>query len=214
QADFSFAFEKPSFRLSVSAYTNMINDKVYLAPTGNTTDSLPVYQFRQSDASINGFEAGLDVHPADVSWVDLAISYASIRGKLSGGIGYLPAQPADKLVAAITFSKDRMQDLYRPYIRFAVSSYAAMNRVAEFEATTDSYMLFDVHLGGAIKIGQHFMDVAVSGTNLLNTGFYNHLSLIPRDLQILEMGRNISLRLSIPFGIVNPDRPKSAPSGS
>lgn len=206
--DLAVVLERPSFRFTAGAYASMIADKTYLAATGSLTpDTLPVYEFRQADATINGIEAGIEIHPQEVRWIALSVNYGMVRGKLSNDLGFLPAQPADKLVAALTFSKDKMDGMYRPYLRLVASNYAARRDVASFEPQTNGYLLFDAHIGGAVKAGQQFIQLSLSATNLLNTSYYNHLSLIPRDLQIREMGRNICIRIGIPIGILNPDKP-------
>ncbi|MFM9028054.1 MAG: TonB-dependent receptor plug domain-containing protein, partial [Bacteroidota bacterium] len=211
QADLGLEWEKPSIRFTANIYTNRVSDKTYLAANGSwyAPDSLPVYEFKQADATISGFESGLLIHPSEVPWVQLATSYGIVRGELSDGgeNRYLPAQPADKLTASLTFSKEKMDDLYHPYLRFVASNFSARKNVAPFEPLTDGYTLLDVHVGGLIKTGQRYMEFSLSGMNLLNTSYYNHLSLIPRQFQVREMGRNICIRLAIPIGIVNPDKP-------
>jgi iron complex outermembrane receptor protein len=53
-------------------------------------------------------------------------------------------------------------------------------------------------LGGNISIGKNTLDVYLSGTNLLNKTYLDHMSLF-RPFGINQMGRNIALNVRIPF---------------
>ena len=210
QLDLGVSYDRPSIGFTASVYNNTVSNFIYLNPTGTSivsgSETLSYYKYLQGNAILNGAEFGFDLHPKSIAWVDLAVNYGMVRGTLSGDKGNLPLQPADKITAALTFQKAQMQNLYNPFVRIAVSNYAAQNRVAESETTTSGYTLFDIHLGGAIKISNQLIDITLSGTNLLNQSYYNHLSVL-KPIHIHEMGRNICLRIRVPFGIVNPDKP-------
>jgi len=59
----------------------------------------------------------------------------------------------------------------------------------------------DLQIGGDIKWGQRFLSLTVSANNLLNEYYYDHLSQL-KSLGIGNMGRNVMIRFSVPFGIV------------
>ena len=89
-----------------------------------------------------------------------------------------------------------------PSARIVLSNYAKQDKLAEFEQATDGYQLIDLHLGGSFHWGRQQFDITVSVNNLLNEGYFNHLSLI-RAIGYREMGRNVAIRLRVPFGIHN-----------
>ena len=60
--------------------------------------------------------------------------------------------------------------------------------------------MLDVGLGGTIKLGAIPLTVTINGTNILNEVYIDHLSLL-KPLGVNDMGRNISLALSLPFEI-------------
>jgi outer membrane receptor protein involved in Fe transport len=87
-----------------------------------------------------------------------------------------------------------------PYFSFVVSDYFAQRDTAEFELSSDSHVLFDARVGFALKWKKQLVEVNLGVTNLLNTPYYNHLSLI-RTIFVREMGRDIFINLRFPFGI-------------
>ena len=123
------------------------------------------------------------------------------KGEFEKG-GFIPYIPADKFTAALTFSKEKMNYMRKPYISLVGKYFFTQEDIADFETATDSYFLLDVHLGGSFGWGNHEFDLTISVNNLFDTGYFNHLSLI-KDLKpegIREMGRNIALNLKVPFG--------------
>lgn len=207
--DLGITFSNPSFTLQASGYFNQIGSFTFLNNSGTVdtvvqnglTVPLPVYNYVQRDASVKGTEISANLHPVSAPWLVLDLKYALVRSELNEGDDRdLPMTPADKLIAGVTFKKDQMNYLYSPYLQVVVSNYFQQDRVASFESTSDGYVLFDLHLGGSFKWSRQFFDVSLSATNLLNTGYMNHLSVV-RDSGVREMGRNVSVRLKVPFGI-------------
>ncbi len=64
---------------------------------------------------------------------------------------------------------------------------------------TDGYTLVEMGLGGEIGLGGDRMEVDLLAENLFNTAYADHLSRY-KDYA-LNMGRNISLKVAIPFTI-------------
>ena len=56
--------------------------------------------------------------------------------------------------------------------------------------------------GFDIQLKRQVINFSVTANNLLNVAYYNYLSTL-KDVSIYDMGRNITVSLRIPFGIVN-----------
>ena len=93
--------------------------------------------------------------------------------------------------------------MYNPYLQLVYSKYMEQGEVATFETTSEGYDLLDLHLGGSFRWGHEMFDLSISANNLMNKGYYNHLSLI-RTIGVRDMGRNVCVNLKIPFGIKRP----------
>lgn len=206
QTDLGVIWGNPNMEVHLEGFYNKISWYIYIANTGDSTDltmynidSLPIYQYKQNNATLSGAELSLDIHPDQLKWIDLTLSYGMMKGELDKG-GNLPYIPADKLIAAVKFTKAKMNYVYNPYLSIVLSNYFEQKNVAEFETPSDGYALLDLHAGGSFRWGGQMFDLTISGTNMFNHGYYNHLSLV-RNIGVRDMGRNVSIALRIPFGL-------------
>ena len=211
QADLGAQIEFPAIAIELKGYSNMITDYIYAYNTGadtiipidsNSVDTFSVFGFDQADAKINGLEVAVTVNPPTAKWFKLQLSYAFIEGKFNSG-GYLPYIPANKLMAALTISGEKMNYVYKPFVSVLARNYSERKNVAESELTNEGYLLLDFQIGGSFRWGKQLFDIEVSANNLLNTNYFNQFSLT-RSLGpngVYDMGRNVSLQLHIPFGL-------------
>lgn len=207
QGDLGILLESKNLDVHLEGFYNKITGYIYIANTGGFkevsiggVDSLlPFYEYRQNDATLSGGELMLDIHPEAANWVDLRLSYGMMKAELDKG-GNVPYIPADKFIAELKLKKARMNYVYNPYISFVYSNYFEQSEVAAFETKTEGYSLFDLHLGGSFKWGEHYFDLSISANNLLNEGYFNHLSLI-KNINVREMGRNVCVNVHVPFGV-------------
>ena len=163
------------------------------------TDTLPVYDYKQGDATISGGEISFDIHPKSAQWLDIKITDAIIRGKLDEG-GNLPYIPSNKLIGEIKLSKQKVWKFNDSYLSFIISNYVKQSNIAQYELSTDGYTLLDVHAGGKFRLGNQNVSLDIFCTNLLNKGYFNQLSLV-KNINVRDMGRNIGVQLHIPFGL-------------
>ena len=69
------------------------------------------------------------------------------------------------------------------------------NNVSAFETNTDGYNLLSAGLGGSFDLFKNELNISVSGTNLTNKTYINHLSRLKPD-GIFNIGRNINIGLT------------------
>jgi len=208
EGDLGIMWESKSVDVGLSGFYNKIKDYIYLQNTGlkdTVTDSLQtildVYDYVQNDATLSGGEATIDIHPSMVKWLDVRVSYATMKGELDEG-GNVPYIPANKLTGELTLRAKRLKWFYNPYFTFAAGNYAAQENVAEFEFPSEAYTLFDVRIGLQLPFAHQLVDVNLAVTNLLNTPYMSHLSLVRNaPLNIRDMGRDVSIKIRIPFGL-------------
>jgi iron complex outermembrane receptor protein len=212
QVDLGADYHTTSFFVNGSLFRNAVKDFTYASKSDSdiviVTDTLPVYGYRQEDAVLQGGDISFTLRPQSVRWIDFGVRYAWVRAEFTGKVkGNVPWQPADKLSAAVTLRKEKMGTLYNSFLQLSATNYAAQNRTASFEQSTEGYTLFDLNAGGSMRWADQVFDITLSATNLLNTGYINPLSVY-RDRNIREMGRNIVIRLRFPIGVSSPDREK------
>jgi len=204
QGDLGLTWENASVTFDINGFYNRVNNYIYLSNTGDSmirvksafTDTLALYNYKQGDADLSGFEAGFDFHPRSATWFSIGATYSFTHGELAAG-GNLPYMPADKLVAELKFRKEKLLGFQNTWCSLILSNYAKQEHVADYEVSTDGYSLLDVHVGGSFKLGKHMTQFDLFCTNLLNTGYYNQLSLV-RNIGVMDMGRNIGITFHIP----------------
>jgi iron complex outermembrane receptor protein len=205
--DAGIIWETKLVDLNLTGFYNHIDNYIYIRNTGvdtafavNDVDTiLPVYAYAQNNAALSGLEASLDVHPEQVKWLDVLLTYAMIKGTLDRG-GNLPYIPANKMTAELKLHAKNFDWVQQPYFSFIASNYSAQKNVDTFEEPTDGYTLLDLNLGFNVKWNKQTTEVRLGVTNLLNTQYDNHLSLV-KSIFVHEMGRNIFINLRFPFGI-------------
>jgi len=206
EGDLGFLYASQHVDVNVSGFYNSISDFIYLQNTGVTdtvTDSLQhiykVYQYDQDNATLSGGELMLDIHPDPLKWFDLQLGYSMVKGELDNG-NNVPYIPANKFTSAITVHSKKLMWFFNPYLTFASTYYSDQKDTASFEQVSESYSLFDVRIGLQLPFAHQVVDVHLAMTNILNTPYMSHLSLV-RDIGIRDMGRNVSLKIRIPFGV-------------
>jgi len=198
EVDAGIEYRNASVTASLNAYSNSIKNYIYITPTQDSAGDLRVYRWTQHDAQINGLEANINIHPKDLRWFETYFRTGIIRSKLKDNGGDLPYIPANKFIAGFTFKKDgkKWQQLYAT---LQLGVYSEQNKVAQFEEATEGYFLADIFIGAAPSLGKdHRWSFTAFCTNLLNKGYFNHLSLI-KTIDVREAGRNIGLQVQYQF---------------
>ncbi|WP_194775997.1 TonB-dependent receptor [Pararhodonellum marinum] len=198
QTDFGIRFRQKDFSLSGEVFYNHINNYIFFSPTEEMMDDLNVWVFEQDNARLYGGEIELDFHPAATKWVTANTSYSMVIGQRRSDNTFLPYIPAFRWNQSVDFRLKGSEGFRQPYISLIGSLIFDQNREAPLEEPTPGYYLLGLNVGGSLKLGANFVDVYVSGSNLLNQTYLDHLSLF-RPFGIHQMGRNIALNVRIPF---------------
>jgi iron complex outermembrane recepter protein len=205
EGDLGMIWENEFISINIGGYINKVNNYIYIINTGDSMvrstpdgrDTLPIYDYKQGNATLAGGEFGFDIHPKKIKWLDFKTTYAIINGTLDAG-GNLPYIPSNKLVSEITLMKNKFWKLTDTYFSVVVSSYSKQNNVTAYELSTDAYTLIDAHIGAMFKLFKQKASFNIFCTNILNTAYYNQLSLV-KYIGIRDMGRNLGFQLHIPL---------------
>ncbi len=200
ETDISIHYHTDNITFDVAAFNNQLKQYIYLSPTANSTnEGVRIYEYRQTDAHLYGFEAGFHVHPQNYEWLHFETTFSSVVGKNNAG-GYLPFIPANKINSECRVEKHKLGILYNPFFKLSMTTALAQNSPALDEAETDAYSLFNIGLGSNIQLFKHLVSLGLSANNLFDKKYVDHLSTL-KEVNYFNPGRNISLSLKIPFGI-------------
>lgn len=203
QADLNYTYSKKNFLIGFSPFVSYYDGYIYLAPTGRFS-TLPaagtLWEYRQNNAFYTGAELKLQ-------WV----LFKSLKATMAAEYIYnynldtglpLPLTPPASLLSGLewTLPSNFARFVSDGYLYLEYRQVAAQNRVDRNERITDGYGLLDAGLGWEIPVGKQNWKFQISGQNLLDTFYFNHLSRY-RLLNLPEQGRNVNINLKIPFHI-------------
>ncbi|MGN7514288.1 MAG: TonB-dependent receptor [Allomuricauda sp.] len=197
QIDLALEYGNRHIEAYVNTFYNIVNDYIYLEPTGEFRELDPVYDFQQQNAILYGGEFGFHLHPHPIDWLHLESSYDIVFGELKDNSN-LPLIPANRWTNTFRVEwKKRNQD-YKCYAFVTLQTFFDQNKVADFETKTPRYNLFNVGFGGDMKIFNQKVGYSITGNNLFDKNYISHLSRLKAD-GIANIGRNISFNLNVPL---------------
>jgi len=188
--DLFVRLERERVSAEVTGFRNDISGYIYPSETGDTSrTNLPVYQFRGEDARLRGFEGRLD-------WS--VFGDVTLHGTLSYVQGTL--READIPLPLIPPLQGRLGVEYERPSWFArvESSFAdRQGRLGEFESPTAGYAVFDASAGLRLTVSGWLHVITVSGENLTDRAYWNHLSRVKEIMP--EAGRGVTLTYRVVF---------------
>ena len=170
-------------RAEVSAYHNRFQRYIYIQPTAQVIDSLPVYRYVQADAELLGVEASAEVELAP-GLLGRA-NFDAVRGTNLTAHEPLPLMPPRRGGVGLE---------WRDRIGIDVEGYARQDRLNRLDLPTSGYTLVHLTGGSEVRLLGRAMRLDVALRNALNTRYRNFLSRYKSFA--LDPGRNLIVRLS------------------
>jgi iron complex outermembrane receptor protein/hemoglobin/transferrin/lactoferrin receptor protein len=175
-AETSIRFEGRRLRGSLAAYRNAFDNYIYLADSGRTQGGLPVFVYRQADATLTGVEATLHVSPRPWMEMGLSATWLDTRNEQTGRL--LPQTPADRLLVMVQLQRPRVGVLRSARVGLDCT-WVGEGRVSGGDeplgTPTRAYEVFDLQAGATIPLGRTHLDVAIAVRNLLDREYRDFL---------------------------------------
>ena len=197
QADISLNYKTRHLELFLNPYLNYIRNYIYLQPTGEINENLPVYHYVQDNAYLYGGEAGFHFHPHPNDWLHFSGTYSSTFGQDTKH-NHLPLMPSQKvnLTVRASFPGKKALQTFSAYVQEEYSF--AQNLIAQYETPTPAYNLVNIGLTFDLNIEKQKIIFDAIAENIFNETYYDHLSRY-KQYGIYDMGRNLTFRVSLPF---------------
>ncbi len=187
--DLSLRHSSERLRAEGHLFRYKFSDFVFLAPTGVRQDNLPVAIYSQADSRYQGVEADLSIALTKALWLNSGLDYVNAElvktgtplpriPPLRGRLGFEWQRGAFRLNPELVMARDQNR-LFTNEERTA--GYGIVNMLA-------SYTLAQKHAAHIFSI---------SGFNLGNKLYFNHLSFI-KDIAP-EIGRGVRLTYTVRF---------------
>ncbi len=200
ETDMSVHYHIDHLTIDIAGFYNTVNDFIYISPTAETIDDLDVFKYKQSNAELYGGEFGIHLHPEHLDWLHIKTIFSSVVGKQKNG-DYLPFIPAHKLNFELRFEKMKVLFFKDSYFQLNSSIAFNQNNPSPDEEATSGYSLFDFSFGGNIKLMNQMASLNITAANIFDKKYIDHLSTL-KESGFFNPGRNISISLKIPFGII------------
>lgn len=205
QVDLGLEYLGEKITLGLNAYSNRIYNYIYPGNFNNetmpyeeedgSTSILPLYRYVQTDAELIGGEAAIDFHP--IKSLHFENTFAYVRGKNLANDAALPFIPAASLNNELRFEPS-IKGLTDSFIKIGLNNVFKQDRFDSFETETDGYTLLDAGIGTALKVKNGKINFWITGQNLTNKLYYNHLSRY-KLAGIYNAGRNVTFGISVPL---------------
>ncbi len=197
-SEVSLRFSDSSLRGYITLYNSNFDNYIYLSDTGGTQNSLPVYEYRQSDAVVKGIEALVESSLA--IWFNVSAGYSIIDTQNEELDRPLPQEPAARLLLSVELSCKQIGPLHDPFISLDaefVDAQSISGPDEPFGIATDSYNLFSLHSGFDIPMQGLSLGIDLNVRNLFDITYtdflYSYKAFAPNP------GRDIRLTGSIRF---------------
>lgn len=227
QADFDIEYSSEHVLMSVSAFYNHISNFIFYSRLSGADgadslvavdgDMIPAYKFSQHNANMPGFEASIDFHPHPLDWLHWENNFSYVRGKFTAPIGesenvpFVPAARLSSEVRAALFTNAKT--FKKTTFTFEAANYFRQRHpFTSFgtESETPAYLLLNAGFSTSVYDGdKKLLTLFLSGNNLADVGYQNHLSRLKytdvNDVTgrqgVYNMGRNFMLKVYVPIGI-------------
>lgn len=200
QADINYTYRQKNFHIGISPFASYYDGFIYLGPTGRFS-SLPassmVWEYRQNNAVFYGGELKSEYMIFPGLGISAAAEYVwnyNLETNLP-----LPLTPPFSLLSRLEYNKKLSGKILESFYLFSeVRVVSAQNRVDRNERRTDGYTLLESGMGMDLRIKNQLVRFNISGQNLTNEYYFNHLSRY-RLLNLPEQGRNINFSIKVPL---------------
>ncbi|WP_153042148.1 TonB-dependent receptor [Rufibacter roseus] len=194
----------------VSVYRNYIDNYIYLEPDPEPTLTIRgaflTARQRQTNATMTGLDLNATYQFTDRLMLESKTSL--VRGFNRTANEYLIWIPADRFTNSLRYELDKLgQRGQFSQNFFAVGgTYVARQRfvpdnylLRDYAMPPAGYFLLHAEAGTTLQVGNHQVEIGLIGRNLLNTSYRDYLNRFRYYAD--EVGRNITLRVSIPFNL-------------
>lgn len=174
--ELSARYEGDRVRGYVTAYRSAFDRFIYLADTGQVQGSLPVFDYRQADATIQGFEASIEALATD--WLRLGATYSQVDTENEETKTPLPQEPAARWLLRAAVEGSSLGPLRSPFVGVdvhLVGSQAVSGPDEPLGVATDSYTLVDLRAGFELPAGALTWGLDLTVRNLLDEAYTDFL---------------------------------------
>ncbi len=196
QLDANWSYTSNYFWFSTSLFANRVDNYIFFAATGEVnSENLEIWSFNQAPANLYGTEISARYFPLGNQKLQFNADYSIVRGKRADKDEYLTFVPADNMNIRGQYQMGKNSN----DIAFIAGRLVADHtRPGLNEESTNGFFLLSAGLAKQVKVGNQTINIGLTGLNLLNKVYVDHMSVL-RAFNVSHAGRNIILNLQYKF---------------
>lgn len=181
------------WRLEVSGFYNRFDNFIFLDPTGEIEDELPVFQYQQRNAEFWGFEieGALTVAKFDDTRLEVTGLADYVQATVRDGGGAAPRIPPLRLLGGIEASGGMFGG------RVEVEHVTRQDRIASFETETPAWTMVNASLTVRPFGPNSETAIIVSANNIFDVEARRHASFLKDVAPLLGRDIRVSLRFTL-----------------
>ncbi len=227
QADAGIEFNSEHITLGAGVFYNSINDFIYYRKVLNHSGAdsllldpdsgnlLNVFEFDQQKANLYGVEFNMDIHPHPLDWLHFENTFSVTRAKFTTAIDgskNVPSIPAARYLSQLRANFLPKGKFFRNIYVNLESDYTFRQANAftgyDTETATSAYWLINTSVGTTIiHKGETLFTINLSGSNLTDMAYQNHLSRLKYTAVnnvtgrqgVFNVGRSFAVKVNVPL---------------
>ncbi|TAL58373.1 MAG: TonB-dependent receptor [Bacteroidetes bacterium] len=227
QFDLAFGLNSEHVTCEISVFSNSISHYIYTEKLNSVfggdsileaSNQIPTFKFVQGNADLSGGEILIDIHPHPFHWLHFENSFCfveAVKKNSTDSTKHLPFIPAPKFSTELKAEIEKIGSIFKnAYVMAGIDTYFKQNNFYSAHGTeteTHGYTLVNFGMGTDVvnKKNKTICSFYVSANNLTDAAYQSHLSRLKYAeinyatgrAGVFNMGRNISVKLVIPFDI-------------
>jgi iron complex outermembrane recepter protein len=199
--------EAKTFSMEALLYSNNIRDFIYQQPMPDDpvltiAGAFPLIEYRQTDASLNGFDLSASFKPVPVLEWKSKFAFLNARNKQTDD--WLIWMPANRLTNEITYSPKKTGAFTNTYFSAEMLNVMEQKNIPDesngkqdYKAPPPAYMLINLNASTQVSVFKVPTTFSIGVRNLLNTAYRDYLNSMRYFAD--EMGLNVNFRVKFQF---------------
>jgi iron complex outermembrane receptor protein len=213
-------FNQSWLELDVNTYFKNINGFIFLQPDFppelTIRGAFPVFSYNQTDARLHGADINAVIHVD--KHIDISFQGSILRAWDLKAEDWIIQMPSDRLELETSYQFANAGKIFDTYVSAGASFVSRQIRVpstgnielpntnpvvkqSDYLMPPPAYWLAKFEVGTKFRLAHQNCNLILSVTNLFDTAYRDYMNAFRYFSD--EMGRNISLRLHIPFVIIH-----------
>ena len=190
--DFTLGYQQNAFFGSMTIFQNNIDNFIYLADTNKKEKKMPLAEYMQKDAQLNGSELQFGVaFPFYDGDLELSIARDSVSGEFNDGT-YIPRMMPARNIFSVNYKRNTLE------FDMSLKDVEKQDEFSSKETMTKGYQMLDMRLTQKLVTDSgRVVQASIFGKNMLDEVARNHTSWVKNEVPL--PGKNVGINFRVTF---------------